>query len=174
MQEIIVGWKALLTIESPDWHDAVSTIIADASADGYGTREADPADYEDPEVTIDLLVVVYLAAQHQRIASEGHLELMLQDVSAGIRTILLCAIERSAAKERVSVSDVQDLLNDQGRLFGLDRYAVRHIRADQLSDSFMPHFASRRKIAVRDTSGEASLDPAIGNVGIDLDWSNYL
>lgn len=174
MTEIVVGWKTLLTMDSPDWHDGVSTVIAEASADGVLIREADLTEYTDPTSSIDLLLISYLASQHSRVREDKHLSAVLNEVKCGVRTLILFGIDRTSNKDRVRSEDTRSILDDQAWQFGQERFGYRTLQSDELSARFRSHIESRARVSLRAVNNDASIDPAISTIQTEPDWRNYV
>lgn len=161
--EFVVGWIGVLTIASTEWHDSVSSVLADLVAAGANIREAGPADYESPNLVIDTLIVAYMAAQHDRVAEDHHLSETLLRVKPSTRALLVCAIDRTTRTAQIRAPQINALLADQASHFAFERYAFRQPRSDQHAGDIREFLTARLPSVVTSTTESSTIDPALTN-----------
>lgn len=167
MTDVVVGWLSLLTVDSPRWHDALRITI-NGQEFAERVREATLHEYSSAEAVIDLLVVAYLAPQHKRVETEGHLSSTLADVKARVGTTMLCALDRASRGQRVTKMQVNGILDNQAVGFGQDRSGYRHISPDNLATDCEQQLTSRLLSPSRGRPADPSIDPVLNKGYIDI------
>ncbi|WP_162237140.1 hypothetical protein [Frondihabitans sp. Leaf304] len=126
-----VAWAALLSLDGTEWHGALDTAILNGASGGVEAMEirisqASPA----------ILIVSYMAINHEQIVSDRHLETLLASLTlTSLQTLMVVACGRvPRGGKKVAIQDVRDLLNDQGFNAGSERMAYRFPGDQQLSD----------------------------------------
>lgn len=145
--QIIVAWRAILPLDDLDWSDAVDLVIGELQ-DEHGPIIR-PAIREDSKV--DLLLVCYLATDHERIVEENLLSSMLSNATDPATLIVFGCGKRPRGSD-IQQSDVREMMISQTagipseRFFGRTRsvddfkdqarkYLVSHVRRNSLAIS---------------------------------------
>jgi hypothetical protein len=152
--QIIVAWRAILPIDELDWSDSVDLVIAELQ-DEHG-RIIRPATREDSRM--DLLLVCYLATDHERIVEDNLLSNLLSNATAPATLIVFGCGKRPRGSE-IQQSDVREMMISQtvgitselffGRTRSVDdfkdqtrKYLVRNVRRSALANSHEYDFDS--------------------------------